>query len=118
MKRFGRFVREQDEDCKCPEDWSVLATFKNWCMCISDEPEGMDDEEEDDDEDSEVSEGFIPSGRSGKSIEFPLVQFDDVVRVRISSGGIYLKIGEGKFFLVPEDEHAAIWRVIEDRMHS
>jgi hypothetical protein len=118
MKRFKPFVHEEDKNCKCPDGWTVLATFKNWCMCLSDEPEGMDDEEEDDDEDSEVSEGFIPSGRSGKSIEFPLVQFDDVVKVRLSPSGMYLKVGEGNFFLVPEDERQAIWRVIENRLHA
>lgn len=114
MMRLGQFIREKDDDddCKCPKGMSVLAASDNYCICISDEPEGLDDEED------EIEEGFVPAGKPGRSVEFPLIQFDDTVRVKITPDGMFIKVGDGNFFLVPEDERRAIWRVIEDRLHS
>ena len=119
MMRLGQFIREKDDDddCKCPKGMSVLAASDNYCICISDEPEGLEDDD-DDEEDDEIDEGFVPAGKPGRSVEFPLIQFDDTVRVKISAEGMFVKIGEGSFFLVPEEERQAIWRVIENRLHS
>ena len=112
MKRLGQFIRETegDDECMCPKGMSVLAASDHYCLCISDEPEGLDDED--------IDEGFVPAGKAGRAVEFPLIQFDDTVRVKISADGMFVKIGEGSFFIVPEEERQAIWRVIEDRLHS
>ena len=117
MKCLSQFIREKDDedDCKCSKGMSVLAVLDNYCICISDEPEGLDDEEDDEDE---INEGFVPAGKPGKSVEFPLIQYDDTVRVKITPDGMFIKVGDSQFFQVPDEEQRAIWRVIEDRLHS
>ena len=117
MKRLSQFIREKDDedDCKCSKGMSVLAVLDNYCICISDEPEGLDDEEDDEDE---INEGFVPAGKPGKSVEFPLIQYDETVRVKITPDGMFIKVGDSQFFQVPDEEQRAIWRVIEDRLHS
>lgn len=114
MKRFKRHIHE--DDCKCPEGWSVLASFQKWCICISDEPEGLDDEEDDDDS---RQEGFIPARQPGKrALEFPLIRYDDLIRIRLVGDSMSIKIGESGYIPIPEDEQIHVWRIVEDRMHD
>jgi hypothetical protein len=115
MKRFQRFVRE--EKCECPEGWGVFAAFEKWCICIEDDPVDLDGDSDDESDDG-LDESVIPIGPPTKSVEFPLLQFEDSIRIRLTSEGMFLRIGDGNFFPVPEAERQAIWKVIEGRLHG
>jgi len=113
MKRFKHHIRESDSTCKCPGGWKTFASFDTWCICIEDEG---DDSDKDDTETS-ICEQVIPSKQAPPSIQFPIVEGDDTVWAKVSSSGISIKVGQSRFFEVPESEHPHIWRLVEDRLH-
>lgn len=126
MKRFFQFLREHDAPCKCPDGWEIFAALDNYCICLDPKGEGVEpDEDEDDCEDEdgkdcedkdEIDESLIPSGKLGRNLEFPLLEMEDLVRVRLSKEGMWIKVGRGNYFRVPEVEEGCIWEVIEDRL--
>jgi hypothetical protein len=126
MKRFGQFLREQDAPCNCPPGWTVFATFENWCICLDPKGEGVESDEDENDcddesdedcaDEGEIDEALIPTGKLGRDLEFPLLELEDLVRVRVSKEGMWIKVGRGNFFRVPEVEEGSIWEVLEDRL--
>jgi hypothetical protein len=113
MKRFKHHIRESDSTCKCHDGWKIFASFDTWCICIEDE----EDDSDEDDTEARICEQVIPSKQAPPSIQFPIVEGDDTVWAKVSSSGISVKIGQSRFFEVPESEHPHIWRLVEDRLH-
>jgi len=120
VKGFSDHLR--DKRCKCPDGWSVLASFDNWCVCIDNEPVGVTFDDDSSKGRTELHEHpesqLIRAGSDQRPIQFPLLESDDTVRVRVTPHGMSIKIGTSRFFAVPEDEQPHVWRVIEDRLHG
>jgi hypothetical protein len=110
VKRFGKYLLESG--CSCPDGWSVLASFDNWCLCIEDEP----DEDDDDTDCGCLGEGAAPSDTIRKALEFTLANYCDVVRVKLATEGMFVRIGGSKYFPIPESEQPHVWEVIESRL--
>lgn len=116
MKRFQRFIRE--DTCKCPDGWEVFAALDSYCICIERQPSGSieDDDNGDGDDQDDVDESVIRTANLSRDLEFPLMELEDLVRVRLSRGGMFLKVGSSNYFPVPEAEVDSIWDVIGDRL--
>jgi hypothetical protein len=113
MKRFKNYVRESGSGCKCPERWKTFASFGTWCICIEDE----EDQPDDDEDEHDIFEQVIPSKPNRPAIQFPLVEENDTVWIKVASSGMFVKIGESSFFDIPEADQPHIWKLIEQRLH-
>ena len=113
MKRFRHHIRESDSTCKCPDGWEIFASFETWCICIEDE----EDQPDDDEDEQDIFEQVIPSKPNRPAIQFPLVEENDTVWIKVASSGMFVKIGESSFFDIPEVDQPHIWKLIEQRLH-
>ena len=104
MKRLKTFIRETK--CKCPKGWSLLGSTNAYCLCIQNEPEGVDL----DNKGSDLEEQMISAQDLSRPILFPLLDNDDTVKVKLSQDGMFIRVGSSGFFPVPEKEQEHLWR--------
>jgi hypothetical protein len=114
IKGFKQWLDDlgRNERCPCPPNYTAFLEMPDGtCVCVpSEDMKNMECRiRRSDDLDESVKEALVLN----RPVEFNLT---DSVTARITDSGIFLQIGDGKFFQVPPNEHQRVWDIISDRL--
>ena len=121
FEHFNQTNRNSKLPCNCPEGTTSVLEIGDTCLCADNEVLSRDPVFP-----WKHSPGMTASRNTvtesiaspSHPIEFSAYDYCDLVTMRLSSGGMEVRIGSSGYFAVPAEQHARVWLVVADIIKS